>query len=163
MQEELTALLPGLRRFCYSLTNSVADADDLLQSTIERVLSRGMPEDAELNRWAFRVCRNLWIDEYRARRTRQNAANDPELAGLAYIDGEREIHAKIELDEVNRAMQRLPDEQHLVLSMVAIQGLSYKKVSEALQIPIGTVMSRVARARTNLVELLQSPAIGEQR
>jgi RNA polymerase sigma factor (sigma-70 family) len=154
MKEELTELLPSLRRFCFSLTNSPHDADDLLQGTLERILRKGVPPDAELAKWAFRVCRNLWIDEYRARKVRQTAAWDPELAEQLEVDGEREMLSRIELDEVCRAMNQLPDDQHLVLSMVAIQGLSYQGVAQALDIPVGTVMSRVARARIRLAERL---------
>lgn len=71
MKEELIHLAPMLRRFAYSLTGSAPDADDLLQNTLERLLSRDIPADVELAKWAFRVCRNIWIDEYRARKIRQ--------------------------------------------------------------------------------------------
>lgn len=156
MKEQLTALLPALRRFAWSLTHSAHDADDLLQGTVERILRKGVPDDVELARWAFTVCRNLWIDEYRARRTRQNALWDPQLTGADHIDGERAIHSQMALAEVDRAMQRLPDEQRLVLGMVAVQGLAYRQVAEELDIPLGTVMSRLARARVRLVELLNT-------
>ena len=65
MKEDLKALLPVIRRFAYSLTGNMADADDLLQSTIEKILTKPVPEDVALLAWSYRVCRNLWIDEYR--------------------------------------------------------------------------------------------------
>lgn len=156
MNEQLMALLPALRRFAWSLTHSVHDADDLLQGTVERILRKGVPDDVEMTRWAFTVCRNLWIDEYRAGRTRQNALWDPQLATADRADGERAIHSQMALAEVDRAMQRLPDDQRLVLGMVAVQGLPYRQVAEELGIPLGTVMSRLARARVRLVELLNT-------
>ena len=67
----LMAELLGLKRFCVSLTGDAADADDLLQLTVERVLERGMPEDAHVAKWSYRVCRNLWLDELRSREVRQ--------------------------------------------------------------------------------------------
>ncbi|QIL91988.1 sigma-70 family RNA polymerase sigma factor [Microbulbifer sp. SH-1] len=158
MRDELTSLLPSIRRFAFSLTGSMADADDLLQNTVERILSRQMPADVELAKWAFRVCRNLWIDEYRARKVRMEAAEQPELAEGQVVDGERAVTGEMELERVNRAMNRLPDEQRSILSLVALQGLSYKDVAATLEIPIGTVMSRLARARAALCETLNAPA-----
>ncbi|MEX0903139.1 MAG: RNA polymerase sigma factor [Pseudohongiellaceae bacterium] len=162
MKEQLVELLPGLRRFSWSLTNSAHDADDLLQATVERLLSKGVPEGVEVARWAFTVCRNLWVDEYRSRKVRQRAQWDPELAEAVEINGERNVHLQMELQEVNRAMEQLPRDQHIVLTMVAVQGLSYKSVAEALDIPQGTVMSRLARARSKLVELLHTTPSGVQ-
>ena len=155
MQDELTELVPRLRRFAYSLTGSMDDADDLLQNTIERILTRGAPQGAELAKWAFRVCRNLWIDDYRSRKVRQEAVNEPQLREREVVDGERAVVSEIELEQVNRAMAALPDTQRAILSLVAIQGMSYKEVAETLEIPSGTVMSRLARARTALAAKLK--------
>ncbi|MGL6161981.1 RNA polymerase sigma factor [Microbulbifer sp.] len=159
MKQELTSLVPMIRRFAYSLTGSMADADDLLQSTIERVLSKKIPKDVDLNKWVFRVCRNLWIDEYRSRKVRQEAAQQPELSEGQIVDGERAIAGEMELERVNRAMDRLPNDQRSILALVALQGMSYKEVAATLEIPMGTVMSRLARARAALCEILNaSPA-----
>ncbi len=157
MKKELTVLMPMLRRFAYSLTGSPHDADDLLQNTIERLLSKGVPEDVEIAKWAFRVCRNIWIDEYRARKIRNNAAQLPELEEPT-IDGENIIYNEITLGEVNNAMDKLPDDQRSIIALVAVQGMSYKEVAETLSIPMGTVMSRLARARIALSQFLNSSA-----
>lgn len=154
MQDTLIPLLPAIRRFAYSLTGSAADADDLLQNTVERLLTRRIPEDVELLKWAFRVCRNLWIDEYRSRKLRQPASDTGHLEE-GMIDGEAEIHNQITVREVDAAMATLPDEQRAVLALVAVQGMAYKEVAETLQIPMGTVMSRLARARTALIRHFQ--------
>ncbi|NNL57251.1 MAG: RNA polymerase sigma factor [Pseudomonadales bacterium] len=154
MQEQLVTLLPAVRRFAYSLTGSVHDADDLLQNTVERVLSRELPDDVDLLKWMFRVCRNLWIDEYRSRKVRNNAAQDPGLQAQQIFDGEKAIYQEITLNQVDAAMQQLPDEQRTIISLVAVEGLSYSEVAATLDIPTGTVMSRLSRARAALSKLL---------
>ncbi len=150
MQKEMIALLPAIRRFAYSLTGSVHDADDLLQSTVERVLAKGVPDDVDLKKWMFRVCKNIFIDDYRARKVRLKAAEQPELREASVVDGESIVQAHIRLKEVHAAMAELPDDQRTVISMVAIQGLPFKEVAEILEIPLGTVMSRLGRARAFL-------------
>ena len=156
MKNQIIALVPMIRRFAYSLTGNHHDADDLLQNTIERLLTKGVPDNVELNKWMFRVCRNLWIDEYRSRKVRQTAAQSPELSSGQIINDEKQQTDRISLHEVNNAMDVLPDEQRSILSLVAIQGMSYKEVSETLEIPIGTVMSRLSRARISLSQCLNT-------
>jgi len=154
MKTELLPLLPALRRFSWTLTQSVHDADDLLQATVERLLKKGVPEGVELARWAFTVCRNLWIDEYRARKIRQTTDASPDFFEAGQVDGERDIHAKLQLRTVMQAIRTLSDDQQLVITMVAVQGLSYQQAAEELQVPVGTVMSRLSRARTRLASIL---------
>ncbi|MCK9503487.1 MAG: RNA polymerase sigma factor [Porticoccaceae bacterium] len=156
MNESLTQILPAIRRFAYSLTGSVHDADDLLQNTVERILTRPVPEDADLLKWAFRICRNLWIDEYRASKVRGQATACGALQETP-IDGEAIIHNQITLMEVDSAMATLPNDQRAILALVAVQGLAYQEVADVLKIPIGTVMSRLARARAALSRQLHSP------
>lgn len=156
MNEQLMDILPGLRRFAWSLTQSVHDADDLLQATVERLLKKGVPDGVEVARWAFTVCRNLWIDEYRSRRVRRSADIDTDLIEAGQVDGENDIQAQMELKKVMEIMQQLPEEQRLTLTMVSIQGMSYMDVAQALEIPVGTVMSRLARARSKLTELVKA-------
>jgi RNA polymerase sigma-70 factor (ECF subfamily) len=156
MKNQIIALVPMIRRFAYSLTGNQHDADDLLQNTIERILTKGVPENVELNKWMFRVCRNLWIDEYRSRKVRQTAAESPELTENQIVNEEKQQNDKISLQQVNNAMNVLPHEQRSILSLVAIQGMSYKEVSETLEIPIGTVMSRLSRARISLSQCLNN-------
>ncbi|MDL0432893.1 RNA polymerase sigma factor [Marinobacter sp. TBZ242] len=154
MQQEITELLPRLRRFAYSLTGSMADADDLLQNTVERLLTRDTPDDADLTRWAFRVCRNVWIDECRARKVRREAAQRPELTDSQVVNGEHQTTKEIEWNRVDAAMARLPEDQRQIISLVAIQGMPYRIVADILDVPRGTVMSRLARARAALSEIL---------
>ncbi|WP_334059619.1 RNA polymerase sigma factor [Alteromonas sp. S005] len=156
MKDELTELVPSLRKFAYSLTGSIHDADDLLQNTLERLLSKPIPEQVTLMAWAFRVCRNCWIDEYRAKKVRANASD-----ALAYeaqsanqLNMDEAVTQSITLKQVSSAMDELPCEQRETLSLVAVQGMSYADASEVLQVPAGTIMSRLARARAKISNLL---------
>ncbi len=156
MHAELLELLPGLRRYAYSLCGSAEDADDLCQDAIERILAKGVPDDVLLAKWAFRVCRNCWIDQYRAARTRQEATNNPLLQEQNISDGTRQTENEIQLEQVNSAMQNLSEEQRSILSLVTVQSMSYKDAAEVLEVPVGTVMSRIARARANLIKYLNA-------
>lgn len=151
-REALMAELGGLRRFCYSLTGSAADADDLLQTTVEKLLQKGMPEDAHTAKWSYRVCKNVWLDELRSRKVRQRypatvadeVERSPSTEDVA--EGERELAA------VSAAMEQLPTEQRLALTLVAVEGKTYAEAAEILEVPTGTIMSRIARARKNLLQ-----------
>lgn len=150
LREAMLEALPRVRRFACGLTGNRHDADDLLQATVERVLQRGLPGDAEVLKWMMRVCRNLWIDELRSRDVRHRAASamaheqDP-CDTPANPDGEM-VNA-LYLRQVDAVINMLPEEQRAVLSLVAVEGFSYRETAEVLDIPIGTVMSRLARAR----------------
>ena len=162
MHQDITDLMPALRRFAYSLTGSMPDADDLLQNTIERLLSRDRPDDVDLMKWAFRVCRNIWIDDCRAKKIRRDAAENPELSEGQVINGEHHIAQQLELNRVDKAMAALPQDQRQIISLVAIQGMPYKGVAETLGVPVGTVMSRLARARAALSEALTQDNVGTE-
>lgn len=151
-QQELVDALPNIRRFALSLTGNMADADDLLQSTVERLLKRGLPDDADVVPWSIKVCRNLWIDEIRARKVRIDASDEPVVIGEQVLMGEQQVHGEMTLGEVQAALARLPEEQRAVIELVAVEGYAYKEAAEVLEIPIGTVMSRLARARTALID-----------
>ncbi|OGT59334.1 MAG: RNA polymerase subunit sigma-70 [Gammaproteobacteria bacterium RIFCSPHIGHO2_12_FULL_63_22] len=157
MRDELTLALPDIRRFAYALTGARADADDLLQATVERILEKGAPADADMRKWSYRVAKNIWIDEIRSRRVRTRAVSEGKVEINDRLDGERVVLGAISLAEVNRAMERLPDDQRAALSLVAVEGLSYADAAQALDVPIGTVMSRIARARAALADLFAAP------
>ncbi|MFA3792712.1 RNA polymerase sigma factor [Aliiglaciecola sp. SL4] len=163
MNESFENIIPMLRRFAYSLTGSSADADDLVQATFERILSKGVPEDVETLKWAFKVCRNVWIDEYRSRKVRQNATQVPELQEQTeeYHKQQKQHEAQELLTQVNSAMDTLPTDQRSILSLVALQGMSYKDVASTMEIPVGTVMSRLSRARNTLLNLVKPQTLGE--
>ena len=154
-REALLAELGGLRKFCISLTGNMPDGDDLLQATVERVLEKGMPADAHVARWAYRVCKNAWIDEVRARDVRHRYPQlvvDNEDDSLS---AEQEASDQRELQAVTAALDKLPVDQRLALTLVAIEGKTYAEAAEILEVPVGTIMSRIARARRQLVDGLE--------
>lgn len=148
-EAELLERLPRLRRFCLALTATNNDADDLLQMTVERLLVKPPPADADLMKWMFRVCKNIWIDEIRSRKVRM--ASDIDDVSIP-VGGESDVLAHLTLGEVNAAMAALSDDQRSIISLVAIEGYSYKETAEILDLPIGTVMSRLSRARAALAD-----------
>ena len=150
MRKQILKFLPNLRRFAYSLSGNADDADDLVQSTVERLLTKKPPKDVHLLKWSIRVCRNIWIDEVRKRNVRQAInINDMEQEIMSQ-DGETLALNRITLDQISTVMDSLPEQQRSVLAMVSVGCLSYAEISNILDIPIGTVMSRVSRARKNL-------------
>ncbi|MFT4731686.1 MAG: RNA polymerase sigma factor (sigma-70 family) [Gammaproteobacteria bacterium] len=154
-------IIPMLRRFAYSLTGSAADADDLVQTTFEKILKKGIPENVEAVKWAFKVCRNVWIDEYRSQKVRQKATQAPELQEQT-VDLQAAPHeSKERLAKVNTAMGTLPDDQRSILSLVALKGMSYKDVAIISGIPVGTVMSRLSRARNSLLDMMDDQTVGQ--
>ena len=160
MQGQLLALLPNLRRYALSLTGSVEDAEDLLHSTVEKALTKldQFKQGTDLDRWLFRICKNTWVDEWRQRKVRGPSVDPSDLQYEPSIDGEATAVNNIELQELNRAMQALPEEQRTMLVLIVVEGYSYKEVSAQLDVPIGTVMSRLARARKKVADTLIAAA-----
>jgi RNA polymerase sigma factor (sigma-70 family) len=161
-ESELTQLLPRLRRFAFALSRNGADADDLAQTTVERALrSRDQWQPGtRLDSWLYRIMRNLWIDTVRAR-GRRDRHEAPEDAAKDVGDDPREaMHASMELQRAMSAMERLPDEQREVVALILIEGFGYREVSEMLDLPIGTVSSRLVRGRMALLEMLGGNADG---
>jgi RNA polymerase sigma-70 factor (ECF subfamily) len=156
LHKELVGLAPQLRRYAYALARNPADADDLLQATLERVLSRPMPEGAEVAKWSYTVCRNVWIDEIRSRKVRTAAAPELAYASKTTVSAEETAGAQMALVRAQAGIDKLPEEQREVLAMVAIAGMAYREAAEALSVPIGTVMSRLARARAALAAHMEA-------
>ena len=154
VRQQIVALLPRLRRFGRAITHHAADADDLVQISIERALLRyeqWRPE-SRFESWMFGIMRNAWIDEVRAR-GRRGQVLAPEEAGLEVGDNASE--AQLRLLSVQKAMATLPEEQRMAVALVLIEGLSYKEAADALEVPIGTLTSRLARGREALQKQLE--------
>lgn len=159
---QLVALLPQLRRFALALSGNPDTADDLVQTGCIRALasSQQWQPGTRMDSWMYRILQNLWIDQ---RRSRATAAVDESLDDIDAIadeaDFEHAMHAQMSLQQVLQAMQTLPDAQRSLLALVSVEGLSYKEAAEVLDIPLGTVMSRLCRARTALkLHLQETPA-----
>jgi RNA polymerase sigma-70 factor (ECF subfamily) len=148
VREGLIPLLPRLRRLARALAGQLADADDLVQIVLERALTRAgqWRPDAALDKWVFAIARNAWRDELRARGRSQNLFA-PEEAGITAVDGSSAPAQKLELAA---AMAALPPDHREVVALVLVEGMSYAEAAELLEVPVGTVTSRLARARATL-------------
>lgn len=153
VRARLIDTLPRLRRFARTITRHVHDADDLVQLAIERALQRHGQWDGEskFESWMFGIMRNAWIDEMRSRK-RQSQVLAPAAAGENV--GDRGLEPHDAAWSIQAALAQLPEEQRLVIGLVLVEGLAYKEAAHVLDIPIGTVMSRLARGREALQSLL---------
>jgi RNA polymerase sigma factor (sigma-70 family) len=159
-ENELVALLPQLRRFARSLSHNAADADDLCQVAVEKALNgRGQWQPGtRMDSWMYRIMRNAWIDTARAR-SRAAQTFVGEEAGLAVGDrGDAAIEARVELNQIEAAMCHLPDEQREAIALVLVEGLAYKDAAAILDIPMGTLTSRLVRGRQALLASLGEAA-----
>ena len=153
IRDEMIALLPRLRRFARLITRHREDADDLVQLGVERALTHAAQwqSGTRVDSWMFRIMKNAWIDEVRSR-SRRAAVFAPEEAGENV--GVSTTERQIERLAIEKAMGRLSEEQRLAVGLVLVEGLPYKDAAEALEIPIGTLTSRLARGREALQQLL---------
>lgn len=155
-RRELVALVPRLRRFALSLAGNAQDADDLVQAACEKALknSAQFQPGTRMDSWMYRIVQTLWLDDRRRHKVR-GAAIDPDDAHLSDEGKAASLpEDRMMLAHVRRAMATLPEGQREVLSLVAIEGLSYRETAETLGLPVGTVMSRLSRARENLLPKL---------
>lgn len=164
-RQDLRTVIPRLRRFGHALTGSPEDGDDLVQEALEKALAR---EDqfrpgTRLDSWIYKIMQNAWIDRKRmdSRRRRVMEPLNDETSSVSE-DGRTSFDARITLRQVREMMARLHDDERVVLSLVSIDGLTYRQAAEVLDIPIGTVMSRLARARGKLVALLDGDDLAGQ-
>ena len=153
--QELVALLPRLRRFALVLCRSHPLADDLVQGACERALANAgsWTPGTRFDAWMFRILRNHWIDHLRRMKVEGMTEDVETHTQLIGDPGEAPILSKLALTEVQRAIDTLPHEQREVLVLVCGEDLTYREAADILNVPVGTVMSRLARARKRLVEL----------
>lgn len=152
----LTHCLPRLRRFAHGLARNAADADDLTQLTMERALrarAQWQP-GTKLDSWLYRIMRNLWIDLARQRQRAAKVEAPSEEGERIGHDPRDAADAAIDLARIMRAMEQLPDEQREIVALILIEGFGYREAAELLDLPIGTVSSRLVRGRTALMALL---------
>lgn len=155
IRREIVGLLPRLRRLAWVIARDAADSDDLLQRTIERALERstGWQSGTRLDLWMFRIMKNLWIDEIRSR-NRWSRVVEPMVEGREIGDGgaaEDDILDMTELARLRSLVEELPDEQRLAVKLVLLGGHSYAEAAEILEVPDGTLTSRLARGRAALL------------
>jgi len=154
--QRLIELIPRLRRYARALVGERAGADDLVQDTLERAWAKLhlYRRGTDLRAWLFTVMHNVHVNRVRATRLVDPLEDEmPELTQRAQPDS-------LELRDLDRAISRLPADQRAVLLLVTLEEMSYDEVARTLGIPIGTVMSRLSRAREKLRAMMlgQSPA-----
>jgi RNA polymerase sigma-70 factor (ECF subfamily) len=148
-EAEIVACIPSLRRYARGLTSDRARADDLVQDTLERAWSRARLWGGvtDMRAWLFGILHHLFVDRLRGQR------RSPEDDAGEYLpdSADRASPAdRLELRDLERALQRLPAEQREVLLLVGVEEFSYQEAAGVLRVPIGTVMSRLSRARERL-------------
>ncbi len=148
--DEIETCVPALRRYARALTRDVDRADDLVQDCLERAIrKRGLfHPTGPLQAWLFRILVNLWRNSLRSERRRGEHVAYDALVIEPSIPAPQ--HGRLALGEMNRALDKLPDDQRETLLLVVLEGVSYEEAAAILGIPIGTVMSRLSRARATL-------------
>lgn len=158
IRHQIVALLPRLRRFAYALTGDSDRGDDLVQDTCVRALSKQeqWQVGTRLDSWLYRIAQNLWLDHIRAGKVRGDNVDIDVVENLPGEDGRSITEGRSTLAVVSKAIDRLPPDQKVLIALVCVDGLTYKEAADVLEIPIGTVMSRLARARRALHEASQN-------
>lgn len=163
LAREIESFLPRLWRYCLALTGEPTAAEDLSQAACLRALEKAdqFQPGTHSDRWVFRIAKTLWFNQLRADRVRRGGGLvASEELSLPSTDPNAETN--IFRAEVLRAVMALPEAQRITVFLVYVEGFSYKEASEHLEIPIGTVMSRLAAARSKLAALNPSPSSTKQ-
>lgn len=160
VEREMVALMPRLRRFALAMTRSEADADDLVQATCERAIANleKWEPGTRLDSWMYRIAQNMHRNDIRQSKRRQDHLSAVETTAHSQCDGEAAAAARIGLSEVAAGIDRLPDDQRVILLLIVVEGRRYRDVAEILDLPIGTVTSRLARARQVLRQCVDGAA-----
>ncbi|MDH4386413.1 MAG: sigma-70 family RNA polymerase sigma factor [Caulobacter sp.] len=155
LADQIVALLPRLRRFAMTLCRNPQDVDDLVHGAVERALNRldSWRPGTRLDSWMFRILQNHWIDQVRARRPVDDLSAADHLVGE---DGRHVTDSRMAMSVVRKVVATLPEEQRAVVGLVLLDDCSYRQAAEILDIPIGTVMSRLSRAREVLQQALRA-------
>ena len=156
----MLSLLPRLRRFTYGLAGTKDAGDDLLQATCERAIREidSWLPGTRLDSWMYKIARNLHLNNLRAQKVRGEAQDPMVLENHSPLDGVRAAESHLTFKNVKACLRLLPEDQRSVLLLICVEGLSYSEVSSILEIPSGTVASRLARARLSLRNLMETDA-----
>jgi len=164
MAHLIEPVIPALRRYARTFVRNAAAADDLVQDTLERAISRWHQRrsDGDTRTWLFTILHNLAVNHLRraARRGREVPLDDAGESDVAVPSTQEDA---LRRDDILGAVGQLPDDQRGVLLLVSLEDVSYAEAAGILDIPIGTVMSRLARARARLLKLLEEPASDRPR
>ena len=160
VREGLEALFPRLWRYCVVMTGRRERAEDVAQAACLRALEKAalFTPDTQLDRWVFRIAQRLWLNELRADAVRRGGGIAP-IETVELVDTAASSETNIFARQVLDSVMALPEAQRVAVLLVFVEGFRYREVAEILDIPIGTVMSRLAAARAKLKVLLE-PARG---
>ena len=156
-RQELVDCIPRLRRFALALARDQADADDLVQAALERALRRldDYRDGTRMDSWLFKIVQNLWIDQRRASKRRGAHADIDDAPDIVGEDGRKTVEDRAMLSDARAAIAALPEEQRLAVAYVLVDGRSYQEAADNLGVPVGTIMSRLSRARKTLLAQVQ--------
>jgi RNA polymerase sigma-70 factor (ECF subfamily) len=148
--------IPRLRRYARALTGERTIADDLVQDTLERACNKLhlWRRGSDLRAWLFTIMHNVYVNQLRARATHPLVPLDEDDIDLPERPNQTDL---LEIRDLDIALRKLSDEQREVLLLIALEQLSYEEAAKALGIPIGTVMSRLSRARDRLRRIMRGP------
>jgi RNA polymerase sigma-70 factor (ECF subfamily) len=158
--DEIEASVPALRRYARALTRNADRADDLVQDCLERAIRKRclFSPTGPLQGWLFRILINIWRNDLRFERRRGDLVPIDSIAEPSVAPAQP---GRVALSEMSRAIDRLPGDQREALLLVVLEGMSYQEAAQALGIPMGTLMSRIGRARAALRAL--TAGAGEPR
>lgn len=158
-EAEIVACIPSLRRYARGLVSDRDRADDLVQDTLERAWSRFSMwhRRGEVRAWMFGIMHNHFVDRLRAQRSRPEESAGDALPDVPQRPSQTDA---LEVRDLDRLLRRLPPEHLEVLLLVGVEELSYQEVATAIGVPIGTVMSRLSRARARLREEMRGQDVG---
>jgi RNA polymerase sigma-70 factor, ECF subfamily len=154
----LVEVLPRLRRFALSLTGDRDRADDLVQEACVRALASASHWQAgtRLDSWVYKIVQNIWFDRLRSAKVRGTETDIEDHAHLVGVDGRAVVEERSTLAIVSKRISELSQDQQLLVGLICMDGLSYKEAADTLGLPIGTVMSRLSRARISLSEAVEA-------
>ena len=156
-QSDIVIEMPKLRKFASKLTRNNSEADDLLQSTLLRALEKNdyFETGTDLFKWSSKIMYNIFVTEYR-RKVKFETQYDPE-SHIENRSVEPDQQVKLEVKVLAKAMEQMSSEHREILVLVCVKGMQYQEVADMLSIPVGTVRSRLSRARNQLIAMMEGP------
>ncbi len=146
--------IPSLRRYAWSLLRNASDADDLVQDCLVRALDKlgSLRSEGQLRPWLFAIMHNLYVNRWRRTKVRAEVSAEDAEADVSVPPPQQ---ASSEMRDIMRGLERLPPDQRQVILLVAVEGFEYAEAAAMLGVPIGTVMSRLSRARDRLRDFVE--------
>lgn len=160
LRQNIVAVIPRMRRFAWGLCGNAADADDLVQVALEKALTRlhQFEPGTRLDSWLFRIVQTSFLDERRKAARREETLDMEAIDRLPNGAGADNAEQAVVARDVDSALAILSEDQRALILLVLVEGYSYQQASDTLDVPIGTIMSRLSRARKTLVSYLKEAA-----